>query len=173
MFLNLAPSEFTALLASGKVIRMLALILSSLLATPDLNAQICPCNEFVGSSMKTGGNNSWYWKMYREGAGDLNESLIFSRKRNVNDSEVIGMSLSKDGELNLKSIKAGNFSDWYWRMYREGAGELNESLVFATKRHANESEVIGMSLSKDGLLNLKAIQTGGVSTYYWKNIQTR
>lgn len=122
------------------------------------HAQVCPCNEFVGSSIKSGGDDSWYWKMYREGSpsSSLNESLIFSRKRGSTESEHVKMILSGDGDLTLNSLKTGGSDAWYWRIYRVGSpsSSLNESLVFSRKRDSNDSEQVRMVLTQNGRLGI-------------------
>ena len=94
--------------------------------------------SFSGSGITVGGTNEWYWRMYRQGSGELNETLIFADKRNMGESETIKMILSKEGEINIRSFKTGGFNEWYWKIYRQASGPLNESLIFASKRYPTD-----------------------------------
>ncbi len=56
------------------------------------------------------GDNIWYWKMYREGnpSSPLNESLVFSRKRDEGDVEHPRMVLTHEGRLGVNTTEPKN-----------------------------------------------------------------
>ncbi|MEM9339652.1 MAG: hypothetical protein AAGA66_13035, partial [Bacteroidota bacterium] len=96
----------------------------------------------------------WYWRMHRVGSGDLNESLLFSSKRGSGSAEDAKMVLRENGELSIAGIKTGGLNEWYWKIYRQGSGDLNESLIFASRRRITDTDQIKMVLKESGNLGL-------------------